>query len=214
MRRAIEVGIAVLLFCAGCALFYYYSSPEAFALPALVLFLRRAAWKIAYRFFWVFLILPFVPDMWRHKGEKLKRQAYLFARLFARMGRRVWHVSPRPVRFVFSILGALLSGIVAFVCIVLVPVRIQHIPFVGAWLREAGIPYLMRTAAAKQVELYLPEVWKTMPGRVRKVIDCVYRRIWWRTARYAVRTRQVLGRRALAVRHERMEQRSRTSRYF
>ena len=51
MRRAIEIAVAILLIAGGTLLFYYYSSNEGLALAGLAVFAKRAAVRMAVKFF-------------------------------------------------------------------------------------------------------------------------------------------------------------------
>ena len=197
MRRAIEIAVVILLTCGGIALFYYYSSEAGLALPALSVFLRRAGIRLVSRFLWV-LLLPFLPIMWRNWGRELKAEFNDSVRYMGLQAQRLLRESPTPIRALLFVLYAVCAGITAFVLLVLVPIRVQNIPFVGMWLRETAVPYLMRAAAARGVEFHLPRMWQKVPRFIRVPIGRAHWWILWHTADFAVRTRQASARRMAA----------------
>ena len=188
MRRAIEIAVVVLLTCGGIALFYYYSSEAGLALPALSVFLRRAGLRLAWKFLWI-LALPFLPIMWRNRGRVLKAEFNYSVRYMGLQAKRLWQQSPKPIRALLFVLYSIGAGIAVFFVLVIVPGRVQDIPFVGMWLRQTAVPYLMRAAAARGVEFHLPQMWQKVPRfirvpiRVRMVDSVAHRGLCVRTAR-------------------------------
>lgn len=191
MRIAIAFAL-LLLIGGGASLFYDSFVPLLVA--AVVFFSRR----FAGRFVWDIFVVPLMPEWARHAYfsaiRALKRAAVL-AFIGVRM---LWIVSPWPVRAALVLASALAAGLTAFILLV-IPVPLGKVPFIGPWLREIVMPYLLRTATAKSIEMHVPEAWRRIPLRLRRTLSWPYMRLWRFSARWAVRTRQAIGRRSLLI---------------
>jgi hypothetical protein len=82
---------AVLLLCAGAVAIFYFGTFWGVLIPLTLVFFQRAGWRILYKLLWLLIVIPFMPEKWRH--------AY------------------------FELAG--------------------KIPFVGVWMQEVAMPYLM-----------------------------------------------------------------------
>jgi len=185
-----------LLLCAGSATFYFWDYVSALWLPFLVVFFRRAIWRLAYRFCFFLVIVPFMPDRFRHEYFKLIAALKHATVVYGEDAAAIWKWAPWWLRVPMALGGAVLSGLGAFALLIL-PVHVGKVPFVGGWLRETGVPYLMRSATAHGIELNLPAAWKGTPEHIRQRLKKPYMRLWWWTARRLVRSRQAIGRRTL-----------------
>lgn len=188
--------VAILLLCAGSTMFFYWDDLSALWLPLLVVFLRRAIWRVVYRFFWFMLLLPIMPERARHAYFKLVGAMKHAAVVYSADVVAMWKWAPWWLRVLMALVGAMLSGLAALVLLV-IPVHVGKIPFIGVWLKEVGTPALMRSAAARGIELNVPPAWKSAPAHIREFFRKPYMRLWWWTARRLVRTRQAVGRRTL-----------------
>lgn len=186
MRYAVAFIVALLL-CAGIAVFFYEHFIAAMSIVLILSFRRFVFWVL-----WVLFVIPFMPEHWRHVLEHgfLKIRRWIVAVL-----EWVWltwkhgHIERRAF---MSVCGACACGGLAGV-LIFSPGSITRIPLVGQWLSDTVMPYLMRTAAFKTVEANIPEAWKHVPEEVRPLIRRPFVRLWWKTARKGVLTRQMLG---------------------
>lgn len=107
------------------------------------------------------------------------------------------------MRVVLGVLYMFGSGVLAFLLLVVFPVRVQNVPFVGHWLKQVAIPYLMRAAAARGVELNMPKLWGKVPAFLREPAERVFWWVWTRTAGYAIKTSQISAYRVKRILAER-----------
>jgi hypothetical protein len=189
---------AVLLLCAGAVAIFYFDSFWGVLIPLTLVFFQRAGWRILYKLLWLLIVIPFMPEKWRHAYFELAKEISQVALRGWNVTQRIWVHAPWWLRVIMSLSGACASGVVALFFLV-IPVHVGKIPFVGVWMQEVAMPYLMQTAAARGIEANIPLVWRRMPGAIRLRFDSRYRRLWWWTARWGVRTRQAVGRRTAIV---------------
>jgi len=199
MRRAIEIAVVILLTVGGIALFYYYSSPQGLALPALSVFLRRAALRAAGRLLALPLLVLLIPLALRRRGRKLWRECKVLFRFGRKVRTRVWRQSPWPVRILLAAVFAVCSAVLAIVLWVLTTVGGQRVPYAGPWVRSTAMPFLARSAAARGVERHVPDMWVKMPRRARALFDRTYRRLMWIILPQSVRIRREAGARFAAL---------------
>ncbi len=190
--RFIVVIVAILLTGAGVAVFF---SPEvaAIVLAVVAIIFRRFIGKIV----WL-LSLMVMPMKWRRAYQALAKSLTHATLERFEVVRVRWIQATWPIRFAMLIAGGLCGGFAAFVLLIM-PVHVGKIPFIGIWMREVATPYLMRSATLKGLEAHVPLAWKRIPAQIRAAVSGPYMRLWWYTARKLVGTRQALGKRAAAV---------------
>ncbi len=194
--------VLILLLATGSVLFFYLDDAWALGLPAFYFVGRQAAVRLVWRACWFLVILSVMPDDWRHAYMHLCNVWKQLSMHIAQEVRIVWDWAPWPLKALMIVAAAMCSGLCAFTLFI-VPVHVTNIPFVGLWLRDTGLPYLMRSATAKSIELNLPVAWVSMPTYVRQRVRKPYMRVWWWTARRLVHSRQALGRRAAYLHRKR-----------
>lgn len=187
----------LLLLSAGVAGIIYVAQIFGLLIPGGILVCRQAISK----FLWYFVVRPFMPDHLRHEYHDMVHKVNQLVGKEVAALIWLWHYEPRWVKALIAACGALSSGAIAGVFI-LSPGSISHVPLIGHWLSDTVAPYFMRSAAFRIADEHVPKAWKRIPVHIRDRVHKPFKRLWWKTARHGVRTRQLVGRMAKARRQQ------------
>ena len=180
---------AILLTSVGTAVYFYFDHAVAIFVTVTMLTFRR----ILSQLFWILIVVPVMPERLRHALAELTRRFRTWRIDAWEDVTTAWQGGTIFVRILISLGAALGSGFIAGM-IIYSPGNVRRIPGIGPVLSETVMPYLMKTATVKSVEMHIPTAWRQLPARIRTFFWRPFRYLWWRTARRGLKTRQMAGR--------------------
>lgn len=192
---------ALALCVAGVAVFFYLGFEYEFLLAFAFLFSKRFVSRYLSKLLIIPVIYMLLPEAWRHKID-----AWLL--VYRNNVKRAfnacvstWKWAPWWLRAIMAIVCAIVAGVTVVVCI-FIPVPVKKFPFIGEAMRRQVIPYLMHQSALRGLDDQLPEIVTRIPRGIRDTARKYYMRLWWKTARKLVKTRQGLGRNMVRIKLE------------